>query len=133
MGLNDQQFIAEFEACTLDPKCFSHVGHLRLGWLYLDAYPLEVAVQKVTTGIAKYASALGVTDKFQYTLTQAALMIIYARKQQGSSQDFNGFLEQNPDLVNDMMGVLLRHYSADVLSSALAKSQFVAPDLKLFG
>ena len=71
MTINDSDFLQQFEDHTLDPSHFDHLGHLRLAWLYLNRYELELAIDKVTNGISGYAASLGATDKFQHTLTEA--------------------------------------------------------------
>ena len=40
--MNDEELLAEFEACTLAGDRFHHRDHVRLVWIYLERFaPLE--------------------------------------------------------------------------------------------
>ncbi len=129
MKISDQSFISQFEKQTLDPCHFDHYGHLRLAWIYLNSYPLELAVEKVTRGISDYANSLGATDKFQHTLTEAIVRIMAERLKESEAGDLGNFLAANPDLVQDVLGLVKRYYSDALLASPTARERFVAPDL----
>lgn len=131
-NVTDDEFLQQFECCKLNPQYFNHKGHLRLAVLYLNQYSLSHAIEKVTSGIARYAATLGATDKFHHTLTEATIRIIWQRMQQQQSADFHIFLELNKDMETDLKSAISFHYSDDCLNSALAKSQFVEPDLTPF-
>ncbi len=88
MKLSDKEFIEAFEDQSLQPELFNHYGHLRLGWLYLKAYPLDIAIEKTVSGISAYASSLGATDKFQHTLTEAIIRIMAVRMKQKPFDSF---------------------------------------------
>ena len=45
--LDDSEFLARLENCTLDPACFSHEAHLRLAWLRIRELGLEGAIRSV--------------------------------------------------------------------------------------
>jgi len=128
--MQDREFLNQFEAHTLDPSYFGHQGHLRLAWLYLNSYPLETAISKVTTGISSYAESLGATDKFQHTLTEAIVRIMAIRLEPDTPVSLELFLARNNDLVENIWGVVGRYYSQETLNSELAKAQFVEPDLR---
>jgi hypothetical protein len=130
MTIQDTEFLNQFEAHTLDPSYFDHHGHLRLAWLYLNKYQSEVAISKVTTGISGYAASLGVTNKFQHTLTEAIVRIMALRLDEDTSDTIECFLESNYDLVEDIWGVVGSYYSKEQLNSDVAKIQFVEPDLR---
>jgi len=127
--LTDETFLASFENLSLDPCQFDHYGHLRITWLYLNTYSSRQAVDLILSGIAKYAEHLGATDKFHYTITEAIVRIIAYRMTMSSASSLTGFLSENKDLVNNMLGVVRRHYSEQVLQSNEAKSAFIAPDI----
>ena len=136
--MTDADFLQQFECCELDPKHFNHMGHLRLAVLYLNQYALSDAIDKVTSGIARYAASLGATDKFHHTLTVATVKIIWQRMQRQHQQneqqksDFNAFLQLNKDLETDLKSVIALHYTDECLGSVVAKRQFVEPDLNAF-
>jgi len=131
MSLSDREFLRQFEQLTLAEQEFSHLGHLRLAWLYLNKYDLPSAVVKTSKGITAYANSLGATDKFHPTLTEAIVRIMHSRLQP-DDKSLDAYLDRNQDLVENMWAVLHEFYSPDLLFSDRAKREFVEPDLKPF-
>ena len=127
--LDDQTFISQFEACTLDPTHFDHLGHIRLGWLYATQNALPEAIIKTCDGIRRYAGSLGAHDKFHYTLTEAFVRLIALRQEKNPATSFDQFLEQNADLVDNALALIHQHYSEGLLETDDAKTHSVAPDL----
>ena len=130
--ISDNEFIIQFENSTLDEVHFDHTGHLRLAWIYLNAYAFDIAVDCVCVGIDKYATSLGASDKFHVTITKAIMHIMKRRMNQFRPQDFQSFTEQNQDLVFDCFAVLNKYYSQNILNSAYAKTTFVLPNKRNF-
>lgn len=126
--LSDEQFIEQFERREPDPEHFDHRGHLRLGWLYLRRYSLTEAIERTTSGIRAYADSLGATGKFRHTLTEAIVRIMAQRMAAGQAETLDDFLADNPDLVENLWGVLTTHYSPERLESESARHRFVPPD-----
>lgn len=129
-ALNDQAFIEQFEAFTLPATEFSHLGHLRIAWLYLRRYPQVLAIEKTCSGIKTYAESLGAKDKFHLTITDALVRIMAIRMKEQAGEGWQAFAEENPDLVSDALAVLAQYYSQAQLWSERAKKRLVAPDLK---
>jgi hypothetical protein len=77
--LSDETFIAQFENHTLSADYFDHLGHLRIGWLYLNQYDTNSAIERACTGIETYAQSLGAGDKFHFTITDATMRIMAKR------------------------------------------------------
>ena len=132
MQLSDEEFVTQFENRTLPEEQFSHRGHMRLAWLYLNQFDIDTAVAKLAVGIQAYASSLGGAEKFHYTLTEAIARIMHQRMSTTTADSFEGYLEANTDLIEDLLGILTQHYSQELLYSPEAKQRFVAPDLKDF-
>ena len=130
LQLTDEAFIVEFENLTLDPTHFSHYGHLRLAWLYLMNYDVETAIEKVCTGIKAYAESLGANTKFNLTMTDAITRIIADRMNRMRVKEWDLFLEQNEDLVEDVFSVLDIYFSRELLMSEEARLDLVVPDRK---
>lgn len=127
--LNDQTFISQFEACTLDPKHFDHLGHIRLGWLYATQNALPDAISKTCDGIQRFAGSLGAHDKFHYTLTEAFVRLIALRQAESPAISFDQFLNQNTDLVDNALNLIHQHYSEALLATNDAKRHSVVADL----
>jgi hypothetical protein len=130
--LSDEEFITQFENQTLAPEHFDHCGHLRLAWLYLSRYDRQHAFLKISQGIQSYAASLGDTEKFAVTITDAMSKLVASRQLVTGNVDWLSFLRDNPDLVENSMGLLLQHYRSSTLFSDKARKSLVEPDLKPF-
>lgn len=129
-ALNDQAFIEQFEALRLSATEFSHLGHLRIAWLYLRQYPQALAIEKTCSGIKTYAESLGAKDKFHLTITDALVRIMAIRMKEQAGEGWQAFADENPDLMSDALAVLAQYYSQAQLWSEPAQTCLVAPDLK---
>jgi hypothetical protein len=129
-ALTDDEFIEQFENLELAPEAFDHLGHLRLGWLYLQRHSLDGAVERTTRGIRAYAESLGSSEKYRHTLTEATVRIMARRMAQGQYVTLQDLLGENPDLQHDLWGLLTTHYSPELLMSETARRVFVPPDRK---
>lgn len=127
--MNDHDFLAALEDCSLPKELFNHRGHLRAGWLYLDAFPLPVAARKCAESIERFANHLGATGKFHLTLTLAFMHIIDELRHQYPANSWEEFLAACPQLVDNPKALLANHYSALVLASGEARENFVPPDV----
>ena len=126
--LSDEEFLRQFERLELDPGHFDHHGHLRLAWLYLQRLSLDDAIHRTISGIRAYAESLGATGKFRHTLTEATVRIMAQRVATGRAETLEDFLAENCDLLDDLQGVLTRHYSPERLASEAGRDQFLPPD-----
>jgi len=127
--LSNETFLSLFEEKSLDPKYFSHLGHIRLAWLYLNKYEYSIAVDKTCVGINAYASSLGATDKFNITMTVAMMEIIFNRINRLDVKSWQIFMTNNTDLIENSLAILLEYYSKEQLFSNAAKITVLKPDL----
>ena len=140
--LSDDAFLTTFENLTLAEDQFNHCGHLRLTWLYLNRYPKATAIARVCSAIKAYAESKGASMKFHLTMTDALVRIIRARMEtasdtensinRGNEENWQGFLQNNPDLIQNWRSLLDQHFSAELLASQQARLNLVKPDLKPF-
>jgi hypothetical protein len=128
--LNDTEFLFQFENQTLDMRHFNHMGHLRLAWLYLSRYDVDTAVKLVCSRIQAYATSLGASRKFHLTITNALVRIMAKRRDNMQKKEWELFLLENQDLVNDAISVLDQHFSKGLLFSEQARTTLVQPDKK---
>ena len=126
--LNDEDFLAQFEDQTLASKHFKHLGHLRLTWLYLLEHDVETSIALVNSGIQAYAKSVGAETKFHVTLTDAMVRIVAKRMAKMDQKDWQMFLKENYDLVDDAISVLSQHFSQELLFSETARVSLVPPD-----
>lgn len=123
-----ETFLDEFLAQEIDVKTFSHRDHLGVGFEMLKRFEYLMAVQIYSESISAMASRAGKSGKFNLTITLAMMSIISERMQPG--EDFDDFLEANPDLIN--RDLLERYYTLDRLNSFKAKGMFLMPDKLAF-
>jgi len=128
MQLNDDAYLEQFAARELGPEHFDHRGHLHMAWLHLTRYDVDEASRRVCDGIRELAAKFGAPEKFNHTLSEALVRIMAKRMAGDGGNDFEAFLQANPELVDDCLGVLARHYSVEFLHSAAARTGWLAPD-----
>jgi len=132
--MNDDQFLAAFEARTLDE--FHHRDHIKVAYLYLRRYPLEDAITKVRTGLQALAVAWGapvddLEKGYHETVTQAWVRLVdRALSDAGAAESADAFCDQQPKLMEKTH--LHFYYSRERLTTWEAKRKFVEPDLAPF-
>ena len=132
LKLTDAQFLGHFNDCTLPPALFSHEAHLRLAWLNIKQLGAALAITKVQSQIKAYVKAVGATDKYNTTLTIAAVQMVNHFMQRSNAKHFTDFMKEYPQLKADFKRLIKAHYSFDIFNSAQAKTTYLAPDLQPF-
>ncbi|HEV2211135.1 MAG TPA: hypothetical protein VG167_20410 [Verrucomicrobiae bacterium] len=130
--MDDDTFLAKFENGTWPLGQWHHREHIKVAYLYLCRYGLELAIQKMCCGIKAFNAAHQVpespTGGYHETMTQAWMRLVYLTLCEfGPSETADAFLESQPQLLSKR--ALLFFYSRALIMSAAAKRQFVAPDL----
>lgn len=128
--MTEAEFLAAFENCTLTRAEWTHAAHIRMGWLACaGGDSLENVLARVRAGIQRFnLTALNNPDGYHETITYAFLRLIWDRRREAAGEDFVAFSERNPELFSSRL--LESYYSRDVLMSALARVEIVAPDLQ---
>ena len=130
--LSDAAFQEQFEACTLPPTLFTHEAHLRLAWLLLREYAQSTAEEKIQELLLAYVSALGAREKYNTTLTLAAMKAVHHFMQKSSANSFSNFIDDFPQLSTNFKDLMSAHYSRDIFNSEEAKAHYIEPDLLPF-
>lgn len=126
---SDNAFFAAFNDCSAPPSAFNHLGHIRIGWIHLQRYPVPEATQRTCDGIERFANHLGVPGKYNRTLSEALMILMASGGAADRNKTWDDFLEENPQLVKDALGLLAHHYSNELLNSETARKTFMPPDL----
>ncbi len=126
--MKDENLRRAFEDCSLDPKLFDHRNHLRLGWLYLQELPTALAIEKFTSGLRCFTRHVGATAKYSETISWFYMLAIAERQSKQPCDNFDNFLESNPDLLAPGAPLLKQAYKAETLGSDLARAVFLLPD-----
>ncbi|WP_405207621.1 hypothetical protein [Aquimarina sp. LLG6339-5] len=130
--LNDLEFIRLFKEGTLNPSLFNHEAHLRLAWIHITFSDADTARKKISNHIVSYVTKLNATDKFNKTLTIAAVNIVNHYIQKSQSNNFKEFITEFPGLKNNFKELVNAHYSFDIFNSKEAKMNYLPPDLLPF-
>jgi hypothetical protein len=131
-SLTDSEFEQQFADAVLDPQIFTHEAHLRLAWIHLQRYGLERAIEHVTSQLKKYTRVVGAADKYNETVTIAAVYAVQHFRVRSACVDFASFMEENGVLTANFKGLLNTHYRTDIFRSAVAKVSFLEPELAPF-
>ncbi|WP_080057245.1 hypothetical protein [Spirosoma aerolatum] len=130
--LSDEAFEQQLEACTLPPAIFNHEAHLRLAWIHIRKYGTDQAVGNVCRQLIHYVNSLGARDKYNQTLTVAAVRAVSHFINRSDTDSFYDFIHQFPRLKSDFRALLATHYQLDIYNSDLAKRTYIEPDLLPF-
>ena len=95
----------------------------------LVEHDVENATRLMREAIHGFLEGNGVdVSKYHETMTRAWIMAVrHFMEKTDSSGSAESFIEQNPIMLDS--GIMLTHYSAEVLFSAGARAKFVDPDL----
>lgn len=130
--LLDSEFEKLFRNTALNPSLFNHEAHLRLAWIHIQKYGVEQAKINIHNQIKSFVVHVGAEDKYNITLTIAAIEAVNHFIGKSRSNTFKEFIAEFPQLKNNFKGLIESHYSFDIFNSEKAKKEFLAPDLSGF-
>lgn len=130
--MNDDEFLAAFEDCSLPFEQWTHRAHVRVAYLYSSRHDLESAIDRMRAGIKAYNKATDTPEAidrgYHETITQAFMRLVFtANLQSGPHESSDAFCEAHPELLAKQ--ALLTFYSRDRIMSWEAKQAFMEPDL----
>ncbi|MEM8999524.1 MAG: hypothetical protein AAGB24_04605 [Bacteroidota bacterium] len=131
-SLSDLEFETQLQNATLDPKLFSHEAHLRLAYIHLKTYGLELAIETICQHIKNYVGLLGAMERFNMTLTVAAVRAVHHFMSKSTATHFKDFILAFPRLKSHFKELMGFHYSFDIYENPKAKASYLAPDLLPF-
>lgn len=131
-SITDIRFLDSMEHATLDPWVFTHDAHLRWGWLLLQKYELERAISAACNQLMRYTTKLGAVEKYNETVTVAAIRAIHHFRLKYESDSYTEFISKAPRLKTSFKKLLGFHYSQDIFRLPTAKNQYLEPDLLPF-
>jgi hypothetical protein len=130
--LTDLELETYFKSCTLNPTIFNHEAHLRLAWIYITKYGEKEAIKIICTQLMQFVSFVEAKDKYNQTLTIAAVKIVAHFINKSNSGTFQEFISEFPRLKYNFKDLINIHYKFDVFNSEIAKKRFIEPDLEPF-
>jgi hypothetical protein len=123
----DAAFIEALESGHPPGGAFGHREHLRLAWILIDRDGLDAATAEIERRLRHLAEAHGMPEKYNRTMTLFWVRLVAHVAARTPAATSTEFLEAEEWLLNP--GLARRHYSAELLSSPLARAAWVAPDL----
>ena len=130
--LPDSEFEQQFINCELNPEIFTHEAHLRLAWIYIKKYGIEQAETNIPRQLREYVKSVGAENKYNTTLTLAAIKAVYHFILKSDANSFREFIIEFPRLKNNFRELMACHYGVDIYNSQKAKMKFLEPDLLPF-
>lgn len=123
--MDDAAFLEAFEGRTLPKTEFNHRGHIRAAWMYVCAHGPEEGRSYFRQALLSYAASVGASAIYNETLTCVWIRLV---ADAAPHPDFEVFLRENPRLLDRRFPY--DFYSEEMLTSDLARAQFVEPDRK---
>lgn len=130
--LNDEQFEKMFASLRMPEHMFTHEAHLRLAWIHIRKYGVDVAVENIRQQLRRFVDHHGDASKYHVTLTTAAVLIVNHFIHQSRASEFQVLLRLFPELSTRFHSLLQSHYSIELMDSEKARKQFLSPDLAPF-
>jgi hypothetical protein len=115
----------QFEAHEVDASTFGHKEHVLVAYEMLHKYSFLDASTRYAKAINTIATKAGAPEKFNMTITLAFLSLIAERVHTTTHSSFEGFLQENNDLLSK--NVLRKWYSDAQLHSDFARTHFLLP------
>jgi len=130
--LSDAEFVRQFTSLTLEPAWFTHEAHLRLAWIHLQQYPVDIAAALLCDQIRLFDQTFGDGKQYNKTVTIAAAKAMHHFMQKAKATTFQALLTEFPRLKTSFKDLLFCHYSFDIFRNTEAKSKYLEPDLLPF-
>ena len=131
-SLNDEQFETLFATAEFPSELFNHEAHLRLAYIHIQKYGLEIAEQNITEQLISYVSKLGASDKFHLTLTVASVKAIDHFMRRTQTDNFSELIQKHPGLNTHFKELIQSHYKEDIFNSEEARKRYMTPSLQDF-
>jgi hypothetical protein len=129
---SDNQFESMFERGEFPVSLFNHEAHLRLAFIHLKKYGRKEAIQNICSQLKSYVQKLGAEEKFNLTLTVAAIRAVEHFINKSGSDKFESLLAEFPRLNFNFKELMSAHYGFDIYNAQEAKEKFLEPDLLPF-
>lgn len=113
--LTDNELLEQIENCSLSPELFTHDIMLRLAWILIQKYGLDVAIVKNNHIKEKYFKTALNSDKFNKTLSRAYVEILHYFITKSNTKNFEKLLREFPRLKFDFQKLVKTHYGYNIL------------------
>lgn len=126
----DEAFLADFESGRLPKDAFDHRAHVRVAYIYLAHYGVDVAMNRMRDGLRAFIGHHGIpAARYHETLTRSWLLAVHHfMGNSPATASADAFIDANPRLLDSK--IMLSHYQAATLFSDQARAAFIEPDLE---
>ncbi|HYM35770.1 MAG TPA: hypothetical protein VET48_10270 [Steroidobacteraceae bacterium] len=130
ISTEDREFLRRFTACEVDVTAFHHREHVELAYTLLVLFGLQGAVDRMRQLLHAFIRHHGIdVAKYHETITAAWLRgVLHFMEHSNPRTSAASFIDANPILLRP--GIMLSHYSRELLFSERARKEFVEPDLE---
>jgi len=122
---NDQALMNAFLRGKIEGRDFHHADHVRVGFELLCRHNFPDALATYSAALKGIATRAGNSGAYHETITVAFLSLIAEHQAAGQDADFESFIADNPELMDQ--SILKRWYSPERLLSDIARKTFVMP------
>ena len=127
--MDDVEFLAAFENCSIPASEYRHKEHLRTAWLYLRRDGWPAGGDRVKEGIKRFAAFNGVADKYHETITTFWLLLVkQAIELAPQASTFEALLAAHPQLLDKSL--LGRHFTKQLVANPAARVDWLEPDVR---
>lgn len=125
----DVNFKNQMENCAFPAPNFNHRAHLRLAYIYLSENNAESSTSLMRDTLNRFLIHNGVDpSKYHETLTKAWILAVHHfMNKTGDTSSAHEFIDRNPEMLDT--GIMMTHYSGEVLFTDEARAAFVQPNL----
>lgn len=129
---SDKELEVQFRNSEFPAPLFSHEAHLRLAWIHLSRYGPEIAILNIRNQLKTYVGFLGAADKYNETLSVAAVKAVWHFMLRSETDNFRDFIAENSRLKFNFKELISQHYASDIFNSDAAKREYQEPELLPF-
>jgi hypothetical protein len=120
--LSDEEFEEQFENISLNAALFTHEAHIRLACIHIKKYGETKAIENVTTQLKSYLINLGAIEKYNETLTVAAIKAVNHFMQKEKLKSFYEFITACHTLKTNFKNIIEQNYGIDISASKKTKN-----------
>jgi len=113
--LTDKDLLYQIENCTFPAELFKHEVQLKLAWILINTYGLDLATHKNCKIKENYYVNSLHSDKFNLPLTKAYTEILHFFMEKSSTKDFDKLLREFPRLKHNFKNLVKTHYGYNIL------------------
>jgi hypothetical protein len=126
-------FLEAFEGCTLPKERWTHGAHLLTGACYVHRFGRDAALERMRVCVRRYNESVGgkntETSGYHETITAMWIRLLDGFRRELGAMERAEFARLAVERFVGEKEVFKRYYDFDVVGSAEARREWVAPNL----